>query len=157
SKGAALALKSRVLLFAASDLYNINPSGMPETGYVKNINRNKMWRDAKKAAKAVMNLGVYSLYKANPAPGDSVAQNYYEIYRTYGNSQAILQRYWPKGKGADFLTSRKIGANQYHGPNGYHQWGGNTPTEQLVDAYEMKDGSDFSWNNPREAAHPYKN
>src|ERR1041385_6500048 len=33
TKGAALALKARVLLYAASDLYNLNPSGQPETGY----------------------------------------------------------------------------------------------------------------------------
>src|SRR5437773_2386280 len=33
TKGAALALKARVLLYAASDLYNVNPSGNAFTGY----------------------------------------------------------------------------------------------------------------------------
>src|SRR5205814_7054276 len=34
TEGAALALKCRVLLYAASDLYALNPSGRPETGYI---------------------------------------------------------------------------------------------------------------------------
>ena len=32
-----------------------------------------------------------------------------------------------------------------NGPNGYHNWAGNTPIQQLVDDYEMMDGSKFSW------------
>ena len=31
------------------------------------------------------------------------------------------------------------------------------PTENLVSAYEMSDGSSFDWNNPVQAANPYKN
>jgi hypothetical protein len=79
TKGAALALKSRVLLYAASDLYNITvfPSySNPELlGYVGG-NQNSRWEAAKNAAKDVMDLGLYSLYMAEPAPGDSIAQNY---------------------------------------------------------------------------------
>jgi len=154
SAGAAMALKSRVLLFAASDLYNTNPSGMPETGYTTQQDRTQLWRDAKNVAKAVMDLGVYHLFRANPAPGDSVAKNYYDLFFTQHNPEVIMER--------DFsATGRSLNSNYrphiYHGPNGYHQWGGSTPTQQLVDAYKMKDGSDFSWNDPQEAAHPYEN
>ncbi len=28
-----------------------------------------------------------------------------------------------------------------NGPNGYHNWAGNTPIQQLVDDYEMMDGT----------------
>ena len=45
----------------------------------------------------------------------------------------------------------------YNQPNGYHCWGSNTPTGQMVDSYEMSDGSKFDWNNPTEAANPYAN
>ena len=31
----------------------------------------------------------------------------------------------------------------FNSPNGFHGWGGNTPTGQLVDSYEMADGSKF--------------
>ena len=42
-----------------------------------------------------------------------------------------------------------------NGPNGYHNWAGNTPIQQLVDDYEMMDGSKFDWNNPNHSADPY--
>lgn len=45
----------------------------------------------------------------------------------------------------------------FNSPNGFHGWGGNTPTGQLVDSYEMADGSKFSWDNPQQAAYPYQN
>ena len=35
-----------------------------------------------------------------------------------------------------------------NGPNGYHNWAGNTPIQLLVDDYEMMDGSKFNWSNP---------
>lgn len=44
----------------------------------------------------------------------------------------------------------------FNSPNGFHGWGGNTPTGQLVDSYEMADGSKFSWDNPQQAAYPYQ-
>ncbi|MCB0845072.1 MAG: RagB/SusD family nutrient uptake outer membrane protein, partial [Bacteroidetes bacterium] len=44
-----------------------------------------------------------------------------------------------------------------NGPNGYHNWAGNTPIQQLVDDYEMMDGSQFDWSNPDHAAAPYSN
>ena len=31
------------------------------------------------------------------------------------------------------------------------------PTGQMVDSYEMIDGSKFSWDNPEHKAEPYKN
>lgn len=34
---------------------------------------------------------------------------------------------------------------------------GTTPSQNLVDAYEMADGSKFDWSNPAEAAFPYAN
>jgi hypothetical protein len=46
---------------------------------------------------------------------------------------------------------------QFNGPSGYHAWGGNTPIQDMVDAYAMEDGSKFDWNNSAEKAFPYKN
>ena len=45
----------------------------------------------------------------------------------------------------------------FNSPNGFHGWGGNVPTGQMVDSYEMIDGSKFSWDNPEHKAEPYKN
>ncbi len=45
----------------------------------------------------------------------------------------------------------------FNGPNGYHNWAGNTPIGLLVDDYEMMDGTQFSWTNPAKKPHPYDN
>lgn len=156
SGGAALALKARVLLYAASDLYHMNPSDMAETGYTSSPNRTQMWRDAKNAAEAVMDLNVYGLFRSNPAPGDSTASNYYELFHTLeDNEEVILARYFTTGD--RFSINQNYRPHIYHGPNGFHQWGGTTPIQQMVDAYQMEDGSEFSWDDPAQANNPYEN
>src|SRR5205814_2988509 len=45
----------------------------------------------------------------------------------------------------------------HNGPNGFYNWGCNTPIQNLVDDYRMANGSKFDWNNPVEAAAPYAN
>src|SRR5881394_2321564 len=80
TKGAALALKARVLLYAASDLYNVNPSGKPETGYTTPQDRVALWRAAKDAAQAVIDLGVYSLFRPSPANAQEATQNYGDLF-----------------------------------------------------------------------------
>ncbi|HEU4554535.1 MAG TPA: RagB/SusD family nutrient uptake outer membrane protein [Chitinophaga sp.] len=149
TKGAALALKSRVLLYAASDLYNINPSHMPETGYTGG-DRQARWTAARDAAKAVMDLGIYKLFAADPAPGDSTAANYANLFLSKTNEEVIFSRFTSVNAGAP-----NVGL--WFNPNGYHGYGENSPIQQMVDAYEMKDGSKFSWGNPVHAAHPYEN
>ncbi len=154
TKGAALALKSRVLLYAASDLYNTNvfPSfSNPELiGYTSG-DRKARWTAAKNAAKAVIDMGLYSLYKANPSVEDSVAQNISEYFLTQDFTQEdIWYKFFIEEK-----SKQMIGL--YSGPNGYHGWGTQAPLGDLVDDYEMKDGSRFDWENPEQAAHPYKN
>lgn len=151
TKGAALALKSRVLLYAASDLYNVNPSGKPYTGYTGGQDRAAEWRAAKDAAKAVMDLGIYSLFRPDPATPEEATQNYQDLFLQQSSSETIMNRY--------FLTTRGDGYDpgKHNGPNGYHTWGGNTPIQNLVDDYEMLDGSKFDWSNPVEAAAPYEN
>jgi len=85
TKGAALALKSRVLLHAASDLFNTTVfpsySNPALIGYTTGT-RASRWQAAKDAAKAVIDMNLYSLYKANPAPGDNIAQNYTDVFLT---------------------------------------------------------------------------
>lgn len=150
TKGAALALKSRVLLYAASDLYNINPGKKDFQGYLSG-DRVARWTAAKDAAKAVMDLGVYHLFGADPAPGDSTAANYANLFLTKkDNPEIIFCRYTSINNGA-------TNVGLWFSPNGYHGYGENSPIQQMVDAYEMKDGTQFSWNNPVEAAHPYEN
>jgi hypothetical protein len=157
TKGAAMALKSRVLLYAASDLYNNNAAyaggyANPELiGYVGG-DRSARWQRAKDAAKAVMDLNQYSLYKADPAPGDNIAANYGNIFLLTETSEDIFIKYYVAN-----VVSTLVMPNLNNGPSGYHLRGANTPIGQLVDDYEMSDGTKFSWANPEQAAHPYIN
>src|SRR5437016_4254826 len=151
TKGAALALKARVLLYAASDLYNLNPTDCRFTGYPTPQDRVALWRAAKDAAKAVMDLGIYGLFRPSPASPQAATQNYGDLFLQRMSEEVILSRF--------FLSTRDDGYNPglHNGPNGFHTWGGNTPLQNLVDYYRMADGSKFAWSNPVEAAAPYTN
>ena len=153
TKGAALALKSRVLLYAASDLHNTNVipgySNPELLGYIGG-DRTARWTAAKNAAKDLIDLQMYSLYMANPAPGDSAAQNISDYFLTKSLTQEDI---WVKF----FVTQSGSMTGLYSSPNGYHGWGVNAPVGDLVDDYEMDDGTRFDWNNPAHAAEPYKN
>ncbi|HCY40601.1 MAG TPA: RagB/SusD family nutrient uptake outer membrane protein [Prolixibacteraceae bacterium] len=159
TKGAALALKARILLYAASDLHNSAKNSVVTSGFSKpdllgytSGDASARWTAAKNAAKAVIDLGKYSLYKATPAATDSVANNFVELFTSKGtNEDILLQFFSPK------TDESWSGYNPalYCGPNGYHNWGNNNPLGDLVDDYEMKDGSKFDWNNPTQKANPY--
>jgi len=151
TKGAALALKARVRLYAASELYNMNPCGQAENCYASPQDRAALWRAAKDAAKAVMDLGIYSLFRPSPANAQEAAKNYGDLFLQTMSQEVILSRF--------FLSTRDDGYNPglHNGPNGFHTWGGNTPIQNLVDDYRMADGSKFDWNNPVEAGAPYAN
>ncbi|SEL35390.1 RagB/SusD family nutrient uptake outer membrane protein [Parapedobacter koreensis] len=155
TKGAALALKSRALLYAASDLAN-NTSWTggyhPElVGHIGG-DRTARWLAAKNAAKAVMDLGVYELHGKDPAPGDDVAANYGNIFTSYGTSEDIFVKFFT-------IRSNMDGYNPglYANPNGWNGWGIYTPIGQMADAYETRDGNKFDWNNPSMANAPYEN
>jgi len=168
TKGAALALKSEVLLYAASDLHNNNPlfsgfSNRELLGYTSG-NQQDRWLAAKNAAKAVIDLGLYSLHKAYPAPTDPimltpVSQNYSDIFIANETEEDIYVRMFVSkyggvsGLGGVLANDLPLCA----GPNGYHLYGQDTPIGNLVDDYEMSDGSSFDWDNPAHAAEPYKN
>lgn len=153
TKGAALALKARVLLYAASELYNANPSGQPENGYTNVTAQDRVarWQAAKDAAQAVMDLGIYGLFRPTPANAQEAAKNYGDLFLQTMSQEVVLSRF--------FLSTRDDGYNPglHNGPNGFHTWGGNTPIQNLVDDYRMADGSKFDWSNPAEAAAPYAN
>lgn len=128
TRGAALALKSRLLLYAASPLYT---GGTSDT---------QKWDEAAQAAQDVIDMGLYSLYP-----------DYSELFLEEGStSETIFARYYN-------LSALHTHLEIANGPNGYGGWGGNLPLQNLVDDYEMADGSTFSWDNPEMAAAPYEN
>lgn len=161
NQGGALALKSRILLYAASDLHDLPTAKVkspiiaaaqsPEVlGYPAG-DRIQRWQKAKDAAKAVMDLGVYSLAFPSPASATEASNNYQAMFLK-DNSESIFSRYFINDKSE---PGGQIGL--YNGLNGYHNWSGNTPTQLLIDDYLMSDGTAFSWNEPTHKANPYAN
>ncbi|MBF9255493.1 RagB/SusD family nutrient uptake outer membrane protein [Pontibacter sp. 172403-2] len=166
SKAAALALKSRVLLYAASDLHDIPTANAkssiiagysnPELiGYVDGSQMER-WQKAQAAAKDVLDLPGYGfkLNLSGPVTPEEGFENYVNVslFRGGGEEDMIFGRYFIQSKNE---SGGQVGL--YNGPNGYRNWAGNTPIQQLVDDYEMMDGSKFSWDNPEQAANPYEN
>ncbi|WP_268223070.1 RagB/SusD family nutrient uptake outer membrane protein [Sinomicrobium oceani] len=170
TRAAAMALKARVLLYAASDLHDISTASSKSSviagydhpeylGYTSG-SRTERWEKAKVAAKAVvdMNMG-YKLDLSEPVTPQEGKENYIALSLGGGSAVAdaaagtelILGRFFvdEKDEGGAY-----VGRN--NGPNGYHNWSGNTPTQNLVDDYEMIDGTRFDWDNPVHAAAPYK-
>ena len=165
--GAAMALKSRVLLYAASDLHDIPTAkaksaviagfANPELlGYVSG-DRTARWQKAKDAAKAVIDLNQYG-YKLNltePVPAADGQQNYINLYlsKNGGEADGIFLKYYIRASNDDWGSWFP----RNNMPNGYHGWTSSEPTQQLVDSYEMMDGTKFDWKNPAMAAAPYDN
>jgi starch-binding outer membrane protein, SusD/RagB family len=162
---AAHALKSRVLLYAASDLHDIPTASAKSTliagypnkellGYVSG-NRIERYQRAKAAAEAALAL-MPGNELANSAPVDPErATTIYinnSLSRSGGEQEMIFGRY--------FLSAKPEGGGRqglFNGPNGYNNWAGNTPVQLLIDDYERMDGSRFDWSNPQHASAPYEN
>lgn len=153
SKGAALALKSRVLLYAASDLYEPtkSPFSMEEVTYTGDASQRERWERARDAAQAVIELGQYQLEPA------SSSREYHKLFTKGNEGGTIWARYFSAEGGWAHNQS------QWVSPNGYNSWTGDAPTQQHVDAYEMEDGSEFEWegadpvsaSEPVDAKNPY--
>jgi hypothetical protein len=114
------------------------------------------WTAAKNAAKAVIDLGVYNLYKesATAPPPAEATKNYADIFLQRSTSEDIFVRYFTPNTNEDW---HGYNPGLYNNPNGWHGWGSNCPTGQMVDAYEMNDGTKFDWNKPAHKSAPYTN
>lgn len=133
TKGAALALKSRLLLYAASPLYvdfgDIDEANKPSDA--------TSWKAAADAAKAVIDLNQYELAPA-----------YDDLFKNdFQNKEYIFVRRYPSN--SDFEKSNF--------PVSYGGKGGTNPSQNLIDDYEMLDGTAFDWSDPVKAAHPFEN
>jgi len=124
TKDAAQALKTRVLLFAASKLYNGGNTGDSLNGYSSyDMNR---WGLAADAAKAIMDEGKYSLQP-----------KFTDIF-ILERSQEVI---YGKTNTLGTFTESQNGPINY----GTAPASGNTsPTQELVDAYGMANGLEIN-------------
>ena len=125
--GAALAIKARALLYAASPAYNLS-------------NDIQKWADAADAAKAVIDLNRYSL-----------AEDYRSMFlglAGHQNSECILPYMTGDNDGPE-------SANYPITTNGGSS--GTCPSANLVDEYEFADGTPFDWALVGPGENPYMN
>ena len=166
---AALALKSRVLLYAASDLHEASKVSGEMAGelFAYQGGQEGRWQAAKTAAKAALDAGSgYKLDLAGPVSAEEGEANYIAVAMGGGSAAAdaggAADMIFDRSATIDFTQESNWPLGGLHhginnGPNGYHNWAGNTPIQQLVDDYENMDGTRFDWSDPAQAGAPYEN
>ncbi len=172
SQLAAMALKARMLLYDASDLHDASKisglfPGFSNIELLANTSGSQMarWQAAQAAAKAVLDASQgYKMDLSAPVTAAEGRQNYISLAMggksAVGDPAASVELLFQRTHTPDFVQEDgwPLGGINYginNGPNGYNNWAGNTPIQQLVDDYEMLDGSKFDWSNPAHAASPY--
>lgn len=137
TSGAALAVISRLKLYSARDLFNgnslyrqvRNPDG---TQLFPEQYEAKKWVEAAQAAKAVIDMNLYKLYRSKE---DDPCLNYLGITMETWNDEIIYT-------GGGYRSRYMIGVHtapsiSISGGIAYGGWG---PTQQQVDAYAMSNG-----------------
>jgi hypothetical protein len=151
TRAAAAALKSRVLLFCGSKL---TTGGYEAANTLVSFgagSQTALLTAARDAAKDVMD-GTYGTFALVGSTADPVLPLTAAQVKTY--SETFGSNFIQKGKwntetiwGVQFpLSGGNVNnANIWMGPNGYHNWGNNDPTEPAVRKFEMADGTPFVW------------
>ena len=154
TKAGAMALKTRVLLFVASPLFNNEKAfadGEASTrlmtwfgGYDKN-----RWKLAVDACKeffdALKANGYYKLVEVGDKSITDARDAYTSGYFDRNNTETLI------GSRRSFLST---GQNPEF--DRALRWGAYCPTKEFFDMFEMKNGVAFDWNNPEHAKHPFE-
>ncbi|MES2775583.1 MAG: RagB/SusD family nutrient uptake outer membrane protein [Bacteroidota bacterium] len=142
-KSIALAIKAKVLLLAASPLFN--PTSSPDKLYMGYPNYNAdRWKAAADAAKAVMDLGIFDL-----------EANSYTLMQQRANKEHIFFKM--SDSRVDNLYSYYMSPVGYNPANRQSE-GRVSPTQEFVNAFTMKNGKAIT--DPTsgyDPANPYAN
>ena len=129
-------MKMRILLYRASPFWNgnedyadfKNAEGQNLFPVAYDANRWKIAADYGRTAIKAIEDGGYKLYRA---ASDDPLENYRDIFLNHFNDEVLFAKNfhnwdWPE---------------RCSNPNGMGGWSGNNPTQEIIDAYEMEDGS----------------
>lgn len=139
TKGAALAFKARVLLYAASGLYNGNADYAnfkthEGVHFIAQEYDADKWKKAAAANKAVIDLNQYSLFyhthNSKPEEDNDPFLSYQNLFIKPWNSEVIFCR-----PGNDLK-----GYEKHCAPRSVNGWNGCAVTQKQVDAYHMANG-----------------
>lgn len=135
TQGAAKAVKARLLLYSARDLFNGNPD-FRQSKLFPASQQSVKWEDAAKANWAVIQMGLYTLVeKQREVNGQTEVDPYESLY-------ALIAEPWND----ELIWARRIGWGPVQtlcipaGVGGPTSFGGISATQQMVDAYAMGNG-----------------
>lgn len=136
TKGMCYAVKSRLLLYAASPLYNGNKTmanfknsdGTPFINQQVNVEK---WKRAADASKELIDLGIYQLYK-DPS-GDPLKSIQGTFFQAWNSEQIFVRK-------SNDLANWDVNSM----PRQAGGWCGIGPTQEMVDAYFMEDGKSIT-------------
>lgn len=135
TKGAALALKARTLLYKASPLFDDKTQGKSK----------ERWEEAAKAQKAVIDLGVYKLAEVK------TWKDYADLFtsKAMTNPEVIFMKLYDPTDvtNPDDDSGHNSASYNMQAPpgvyNGYHGWACWQPTYNAANLYENADGTKF--------------
>ena len=148
TKAGALALKSRLLTFAASPLYNDEEPYMEgdaaKMGYVWYGNKDqKRWQNALDAGLAFL--------RENKAQG-----NAYKLADKGNPRKSFRAGYFDRHNGETLIEGHRFSVWDINsGIFNQIRYRVCCPTSNYMEMFEMKDGTDFDWNKPEHRAHPF--
>lgn len=145
---AALALKNRVLQFAASPLFNADKpylEGDAATAHVVwygNYSADR-WQKALDAGLAFM--------RENKKNAET-----YKLVNTGNPREDFVAGYFERNNNETLISSRRF-TTYMTGKTPFAQirYGVAAPTLNYVDMFQMNDGTEFDWNNPDHAKNPF--
>ncbi|MEJ7779032.1 MAG: RagB/SusD family nutrient uptake outer membrane protein [Daejeonella sp.] len=136
TRGAALAIKAKTLIFAASPLFNQSGNGNPLTGYVGAgaADIKARWEEAALACAAVINLKTSS-----GAPAYSLHSDYSTLFTSSPNSEYIVF--------VGDAKSNNLENRQFPPTLSKTAGGGTVPTQEFADGFSLADGSTYVRNS----------
>lgn len=123
TKGAAMALKGRVLLWKASPLF-----GTPSK---------EKWEAAAAANKALIDLGVYSLQSV------SNSDEYADLFLDKYNPEVIFMMLYDEKAVTGFSNSSCVMQTPAGPGNGFEGWSTWQPTYEIVNVFQNADGTPY--------------
>lgn len=155
TKASAAGLKLRVLLFAASPLFNSDAPYEQGQAASEHLTwygdfQQSRWEDARKAGEDFFKLlnqhGYYKLVQKEDNASNSYRQAFIDGYFTRGVPESLISV-----RRNFYLTNDNARLDQSI------RWGGYCPTKEYFDMFPMADGTAFDWDNPEHAKNPFIN
>ncbi len=153
TKAGAMGLKARVLLFAASPLFNSDTPYYEGEASTKLMtwfgsydkNRWKLAIDAcEEFFTALSSNGYHKLVQAGDDGTVSVREAFTHAYYDRGTTETLIS----VRRNIYTQSNNSIMSNSI-------RWGGYCPTKEYFDMFQMANGTDFDWNNPKHAKNPF--